>query len=157
MTLFFSIVYVAAITAANLLVAHFGPWFSLVNSFLLIGLDFSLRDRLHDRLGVWRVLGLVLLAGALAYLTNPAAGHIAVASAVSFILSNAVDTGVYHRLAGRPWFVRSNASNVGAAAIDSVVFPWLAFGALMPGIVVGQFGAKLLGGAIWSLILRRAA
>ena len=41
------------------------------------------------------------------------------------------------------------------AAVDSVVFPALAFGAMLPLIVVGQFGAKVLGGAAWSLVLRR--
>jgi hypothetical protein len=40
--------YIAAITAANLLVAEFGPVISPLNAFFLIGLDLSLRDRLHD-------------------------------------------------------------------------------------------------------------
>lgn len=147
--------YVAAIVAANLLVATYGPWFSVVNSFLLIGLDFSLRDSLHDRIGVWRVLGLVVLAGAISCLTNPAAGMIALASSVSFVLSNGTDTAIYQKLIRRRWSIRSNASNVGGAAVDSVVFPLLAFGALMPQIVIGQFMAKVAGGALWSAAIKR--
>lgn len=147
--------YVAAIVAANMLVATYGPWFSVVNSFLLIGLDFSLRDSLHDRIGVWRVLGLVVLAGAISYITYTSAGTIAMASATSFVLANATDTAIYQKLIARRWSVKSNASNIGGAAVDSLVFPLLAFGALMPQIVIGQFAAKAVGGALWSVAIKR--
>lgn len=43
------LIYISALVIANLLVAHFGPWFSPINAFLLIGLDLSLRDYLHDK------------------------------------------------------------------------------------------------------------
>ena len=43
-------VYAAAMILANLSVATFGPWVSLINAFLLIGLDLALRDWLHVRL-----------------------------------------------------------------------------------------------------------
>jgi uncharacterized PurR-regulated membrane protein YhhQ (DUF165 family) len=46
-----------------------------------------------------------------------------------------------------------NGSNVLSAAVDSVLFPTIAFGALLPVIVLGQFAAKVLGGAVWSWIL----
>ena len=59
-TLFAACVYVSAIMLANLLVAKFGPWFSLINSFFLIGLDLSLRDSLHERLGMFKVMSLVV-------------------------------------------------------------------------------------------------
>ncbi len=41
------------------------------------------------------------------------------------------------------------------AAVDSLVFPTIAFGALMPQIVLAQFVAKAVGGALWSFILNR--
>jgi queuosine precursor transporter len=44
----FVVLYLAAIVAANLTVAAFGPGVSVVNAFLLIGLDLTVRDRLHD-------------------------------------------------------------------------------------------------------------
>lgn len=156
MTYFFSAIYVAAIVSANLLVSYFGPWFSPINSFLLIGLDFSLRDRLHDRIGLWPVLGLVVLAGAVSYATNPASAGIAVASAVSFLIANTADTAVYQKMRGKAWALRSNASNTAGSAVDSLIFPWLAFGALMPHIVMAQFAAKLAGGFVWSLLLGKA-
>lgn len=42
-----------------------------------------------------------------------------------------------------------------SAAIDSVLFPTLAFGVFMPHIVLMQFAAKVGGGAIWSWVLRK--
>jgi len=49
--------------------------------------------------------------------------------------------------------VRVNGSNVVSAAVDSVVFPTLAFGSFLPWVILGQFLAKVAGGAVWSLIL----
>lgn len=152
------IIYFAAIVAANLSIAHFGPWVSPINSFLLIGLDLSLRDYLHDRwkgVGLWpRMLGLIVGAGAVSYLLNPAAGQIAVASAVAFTVAGLVNALVYHRLLRFPFIARANGSNVPAAAADSIIFPLLAFGAWMPTLVALQFMAKVSGGFVWSFVIR---
>lgn len=51
--------------------------------------------------------------------------------------------------------MRVNGSNVPAALVDSIVFPTIAFGALLPWIVLGQFAAKVLGGFVWSLLLNQ--
>jgi hypothetical protein len=53
----------------------------------------------------------------------------------------------------RPYLVRINGSNVLAAPVDAVVFPWLAFGAV-GGVVAGLFGAKVVGGSVWAVVLR---
>lgn len=148
-------VYIGALCAANYLVFLFGPWWSLVNSFALIGLDFVLRDSLHERLGLWRVSALALAAGAISYLLNPAGGMIALASCVSFGAAALGDGVAYQSLMRKPWPVKSNASNAVAAGIDSMLFPLIAFGALMPHIVIGQFVAKVGGGLIWSLLIGR--
>jgi hypothetical protein len=151
------IVYIAAMVGANLSIAAFGPWVSPINSFLLIGLDLSLRDRLHDRWAGrglwWRMLALIATAGAVSYLLNPAAGRIAVASMVAFVCAGLVDALAYHLLRHRPWMTRSNGSNVAGAGVDSILFPTLAFGTLMPAIVLLQFAAKVGGGALWSWVL----
>jgi len=39
--------------------------------------------------------------------------------------------------------------------VDSLIFPTLAFGALMPHIVAMQFVAKVAGGALWSWLLNK--
>jgi uncharacterized PurR-regulated membrane protein YhhQ (DUF165 family) len=146
--------YAAAMIAANLSVATFGPWVSPINAFILIGLDLALRDWLHVRLRMWHMGALIAGTGVLTYLLNPAAGQIAVASSVAFTAAALVDWTVFAKLRGT-WLVRANGSNVAGAAVDSLVFPTLAFGVLMPGVVLAQFVAKVAGGAIWAYIFSR--
>jgi len=150
------VIYAVAMTLANLSVAAFGPAISPVNAFVLIGLDLALRDWLHVRLRAWQMLALIVAAGALTYLMNPAAGKIAVASSAAFTAAALVDWMTFARLRGS-WLMRANGSNVAGAAVDSLIFPTLAFGALMPHIVALQFMAKVAGGALWAWVLARTA
>ena len=148
------LIYAAAMTLANLSIAQWGPWVSPINAFILIGLDLALRDWLHTRLRMWQMGALIAATGALTFALNPAAGQIAVASAVAFTAAAIVDWSVFIRLPGS-WLRRANGSNVAGAAVDSLIFPTLAFGVLMPHIVALQFIAKVAGGAIWAWLLNR--
>ena len=148
------IAYAVAMTVANLLVATFGPAISPINAFFFIGLDLTLRDWLHVRLKTWQMGSLIVGTGALTYLLNPSAGMIAVASATSFLIAALVDWAVFVKTTGS-WVKRANLSNTAGAAVDSVLFPTIAFGGLMPEIVALQFIAKVSGGAIWSYILKK--
>jgi len=150
-------IYIAAMVTANMLVWWLGPWFSPINSFLLIGLDLTLRDVMHDRLTKWQMLAVVLTGGLLTWLLNPSAAHIAIASATAFTASAAVDWIAYAALRSKPWLVRSNGSNVVGAAVDSIIFPTMAFGSFMPHIIAMQFAAKVGGGAAWAWVLRKQA
>ena len=152
--IFALIAYAVAMTVANLLVATFGPSISPVNAFFLIGLDLTLRDWLHVRLKTWQMGGLILGTGALTYFLNPAAGMIAVASAISFLAAAIIYWAIFIKTTGS-WIKRSNISNIGGAAIDSLLFPTIAFGVLMPEIVAMQFFAKITGGAIWSFVISK--
>ena len=152
-------IYIAALVAANLLVAWLGVWFSLVNAFVLIGLDLSLRDKLHD---LWdgdklpiKMGGLIATASIVSYAINPATGMIAFASLAAFSLSMVADTLVYRYFKDKEWMIRVNGSNIAGSAVDSVVFPTIAFGGLMLEIVALQFIAKVGGGYIWSRIFKR--
>jgi len=146
--------YAAAMVFANLSVAMFGPSITPVNAFVLIGLDLALRDWLHVRLKVWQMAALISATGALTYVLNPATGQIAVASSCAFIAAALVDWGVFARLRGS-WLFRANGSNIVGAAVDSILFPTIAFGMLMPHIVVMQFMAKVIGGAAWTWLIKR--
>lgn len=148
-------IYVIAICVANYLVYVFGPWFSVINSFALIGLDFVIRDVLHERIGFMKVAALAVLSGVISYIINPAGGMIAIASSSSFVLASLGDGIVYQLLMRKPWAAKANASNIAASVIDSFSFPLIAFGSLMPGIIASQFIAKVGGGFVWSLILRK--
>lgn len=148
-------IYIAVICVANLLVAHFGPWITPINAFVLVGLDMVLRDILHERYGLIRSVLLSAVAGVISYAINPAAGIIAIASVVAFVAASVANAWVYQLLISKPWLKKSNAGNIAAAAVDSGLFPVIAFGAFMPGIVIGQFMAKVGGGFVWSMLLRK--
>jgi uncharacterized PurR-regulated membrane protein YhhQ (DUF165 family) len=147
-------IYAVAMTLANLSIATFGVWVSPINAFIFIGLDLALRDWLHVRLKMWQMGALIASTGLLTYALNPAAGMIAVASAVSFSLAAIVDWAVFTKITGS-WFKRANVSNVAGAAVDSIAFPTIAFGVLMPEIIAMQFIAKVSGGSIWSYLLMK--
>ena len=152
--IFALIAYAVAMIAANLLVATFGPSVTAINAFLLIGLDLTLRDWLHFRLKTWQMGGLIIGTGLITYALNPASGMIAVASAVSFLAASIVDWAIFVKTTGS-WIKRANVSNTAGAAVDSLLFPTIAFGALMPEIVALQFLAKVSGGAVWSYVLEK--
>lgn len=153
--------YLGAVVAANLTIAALGPSAAIVVAFLFIGLDLTARDRLHD---AWRGRQLALRMGALiaaggliSYLLNAAAAQIAVASTVAFVAAGTADAVVYALLGERTKLLRINGSNVVSSAVDSLVFPTIAFGGLLPAIVVGQFVAKVAGGFVWSLLIAHDA
>lgn len=152
--IFAIVIYAVAMTCANLSIAAFGPWVSPINAFFLIGLDLALRDWLHVRLRVWQMGALIAATGLLTYILNPSAQHIAIASAVSFAVAALADWLTFTKLQGS-WLRRSMGSNVVGAAVDSLIFPTLAFGALMPSIVLMQFAAKVAGGAMWAALMNR--
>ena len=151
--------YVLAVALANVLVSAFGPAVSVANAFVLIGLDLSLRDYLHDSFRNRRALKLgamIVAGGVLAFLVDRDSGRIAVASAAAFIVAASLDSGAYYFLRRRSWVARSNGSNLVGASADSFLFPALAFGfPLLWPIILGQFVAKVAGGAVWSLVIDR--
>jgi len=156
----YAFIYVLSLVAANLLIASFGVWFSPIGAFLLIGLDLSLRDKLHD---LWegdklpiKMGGLIATASIVSYAINPATGMIAFASLAAFSLSMVADSLVYQYLKHKEWMIRVNGSNVAGSAVDSIVFPTIAFGGLMLEIVALQFVAKVGGGFVWSKFLNRS-
>lgn len=154
-------IYGGALVAANLTATAFGPLVTPLVGFVLIGLDLTLRDALHDRWErrqLWaRMLALIAGAGLVSYLLNPAAKNIAIASVVAFCVAALVDALVYVALAGRTRAQRVNGSNIAAAAVDSLLFPALAFGAFLPGVSALQMAAKVAGGALWLVALRYLA
>jgi len=151
-------IYLAAITAANLTLLWFGPAASIFNAFILIGLDLTLRDKLHDQWEgrhLWLKMFVLICGGSVITIAlNLDALPIALASAAAFLLAGLGDAFVYSKLMDEEFIVRSNGSNMVGAAIDSVVFPTLAFGIFMPEIILAQFAAKVCGGGLWSFLLK---
>lgn len=156
----FVLLYLGAIVLANLSVAWFGKAATIVNALLFIGLDLVARDSLHEawhgRGLVWKMSALIAAGSLLSWVLNRNAGMIAIASFVAFALAAVTDALVYAaaRRRGWSWLRRSNGSNVASAAVDSLVFPWIAFGGFQPVVTVLQFIAKVVGGAAWAWVLR---
>jgi len=150
--------YLCAVVLANLSVSAFGPSVAILNAFVFIGLDLTARDYLHER---WqdnqlpfRMTALIATGSILSYLLNRDSGTIALASFLAFASAATVDTFVYQKMKWQPRWLKINGSNVPSAAVDSLIFPAVAWGVpVMWPIVLGQFVAKILGGFIWSLIL----
>jgi uncharacterized PurR-regulated membrane protein YhhQ (DUF165 family) len=153
------ILYLLAVVLANVSVSIFGPASSVINAFLFIGLNLTSRDKLHDTWhgeNLWRNMFVLILLGALISAAF-GAGRIALASFLAFMSSETADALVYSALESRAHLVKINGSNVVSAAVDSLIFPVVAFGApVLWVIIVGQFVAKVGGGFIWSLILNRS-
>jgi len=155
--MFSIIIFLLAIVAANLSVAYFGPISTPFNAFVLIGLDLSLRDRIHEKwhgnhLGL-KMFGLICAGAAITYLLNRGAGMICVGSVVAFAGALIVDSFVYQKLFMRSKLFKMNGSNVASSITDSILFPTIAFGAFMPWIIIFQVVAKIGGGFVWSLLL----
>lgn len=154
--------YLAAIVAANLTVAEWGPQMAVYNAFLFIGLDLATRDKLHD---LWRgrllmnMTWLIVTGSVLSYFagvtigSGPSVGQIAFASAVAFGAAATADAFTYHLLRHRTWYERVNQSNVVGAAVDSLVFALLWPFGFTFSIVFAMFAAKVAGGVVWSFVL----
>jgi queuosine precursor transporter len=160
------VAYLAAIVAANLSVAHWGPTAAVYNAFLFIGLDLTTRDALHDlwRGRLIRNMALLIATGsALSYLlglalgTGPDVGRIALASCIAFGAAATADAVAYHWLRDRPWYERANQSNIAGAAVDSLVFVALWPFGFQFTLAFTLFAAKVAGGVVWSFLLAKGA
>jgi len=155
--MFAILIFLSAIVFANLSVSYFGPVSTPFNAFILIGLDLSLRDYIHEK---WhgnhlalKMFGLICAGAAITYLLNRGAGMICIGSVVAFAGALIVDAVIYQRLFNKSRMVKMNGSNIGSAIADSVLFTTIAFGAFMPWIIIFQAVAKIGGGFFWSLLL----
>jgi hypothetical protein len=155
------VLYLGAAVAANLLVTRFGPQSAPFVAFGLVSLDLTSRDHLHDawkHKGLWWKMAALIGSGSfLSWLVNRDAGPIALASFVAFGCAGLSDTLTYAVLGDKKYLVRVNGSNVVSAVVDSIVFLSLAFGWPPDWWIVSlQFAAKVLGGLVWSVLLKRS-
>lgn len=119
-----------------------GPW-SFTAGTYAAGLTFGVRDALHEAGGRWKVLAAIAVGAVLSWFVAPS---LAVASGVAFLLGELADFGIYSPLRERRWTLAVVASNIVGAAVDTVVFLWIAFGAaaLTQDAITGQMVGKTL-------------
>jgi uncharacterized PurR-regulated membrane protein YhhQ (DUF165 family) len=162
MTILLLAAYLGAIVLANLLVVALGPSVVILNALVLIGLDLTVRDVLHERWqgrALWlRMAALIATGGLISWALNAEAYLVALASTLAFVAASVTDALVYQFLSAAPRLTRMNVSNVCSALVDSWVFPLVLLGTLagQAWLVMGLWIAKVAGGLIWSLILARA-
>ncbi len=149
--------YLLAIVLANLSVTKFGSTFVVINAFLLIGLDLTSRDKLHEKWhnkNLFLKMSLLIFMGSfLSWIINNDSGRIAIASFLSFAITASIDTVIYQILIKKSKIIKVNGSNIVSAITDSIIFPTIAFGEFIWGVVLGQIIAKFLGGFLWSILL----
>lgn len=120
------------------------PGLMAPSGVLLIGAALVLRDLVQRRLGVeFGIAAVVAGAGISAAVAPPS---LVIASAVAFLLSEAIDLAIYTPLARRRLVLAVIASSLVGLVIDSLVFLWLAFGSLqfLGGQIVGKAWMVLL-------------
>lgn len=143
--------FVATVYAANLALTHFGVvaiGFGLHTpaGVFFAGLGFLLRDALHETGGRAWVVGAIIAGAVLSFLLGADStllgGHISIAAAsgAAFLLSEAADFATYDPLREHSRTAAVVASQLVAAAADSALFLWLAFGSLS--LFAGQYVGK---------------
>ena len=133
-----TIAYVAIVAVSNLLVDKFidlGAFGLLSAGTITFGITFTIRDLAHQAsvragLGRWPVFVMIGIAAlvnvAVAMATNTPARFL-VASFLAILISEGIDTEIYHRLRTRSWLVRVLSSNAVSVPLDSSIFTIVAF------------------------------
>jgi uncharacterized PurR-regulated membrane protein YhhQ (DUF165 family) len=133
-----TIAYVVVVAVSNLLVDKFidlGAFGLLSAGTITFGITFTIRDLAHQasvraglgRRPVFLMIGIAALVNvAVAMATNTPARFL-VASFLAILVSEGVDTEIYHRLRTRSWLVRVLSSNAVSVPLDSSIFTIVAF------------------------------
>lgn len=143
-----ALLFVGTVYAANWAVNHWGIvpvgfGYRAPAGVFFAGLALTLRDEVHDRLGVLWVLVAILVGAACSWLVSD---RLALASGVAFLVSELCDLLVYAPLRARGLSVAVVASNFVGALVDSWLFLTIAFGstAFLAGQVLGKMEMTLL-------------
>lgn len=156
--LFLLAAFIATVPVSNYVVGHVGacgpdgiclipvwPGLMAPSAVLIVGVALVLRDAVQERCGRLWAFGAIVLGALLSLLVAPPS--LALASAAAFLLAEMADLLVYSRLRARGLAWAVLASGVVGAALDSLVFLWLAFGTpalvYLPGQIVGKLWATL--------------
>ena len=153
--------YLGAIVIANLVVAKWGLetvadlggaigkiQVVFFTSLILIGLDLTSRDFLHEmwKEDLWENMMKLIVGGSLLSLVVnlflkiigwdgapwDIVKAIALASTCAFFCAGVADTYIYQLLGDKERILRINGSNVVSGFVDSLVFPTLAWGVFLP-------------------------
>lgn len=115
---------------------------------LVIGAALVLRDMVHEAGGTKAALAAIALGGLVAWFFAPPA--LVLASILAFVLAELSDLAVYAPLRAKRLWLAVLLSGIVGAAVDSVVFLWVAFGSLdfITGQIVGKLWLTLAAGVV---------
>lgn len=147
--------YIACVWLANYFISHIGtqPFpggphtipvgfgYRAPSGVVWVGVALLVRDVVQDMLGRRAVIAGILVGAALSFLIAPS---FAVASAVAFLASEALDFAVYTPLRDRGQIAAAVvASNAAGAVVDTFLFLWIAFGSITfwQGQIIGKMFA----------------
>ena len=130
--------YTLVVAVSNVLVDKFidlGPFGMLSAGTLTFGATFTLRDMAHqssDRAGLGRtpviaMIGVAAIANVMVAAVLGIPGRFLLASFGAILLSELIDTEIYHSLRSRSWLVRVLSSNAVSVPLDSITFTVVAF------------------------------
>ena len=114
-----------------------------------IGVTMVLRDLAQDYIGPKWTAVAMLVGAALSAFVSPT---LALASAASFLISEAVDMAIYTPLRKRSLVLAALLSNAAGIVLDSFVFLYLAFGSL--DFFLGQSWAKAVSTVLAIVVLK---
>jgi uncharacterized PurR-regulated membrane protein YhhQ (DUF165 family) len=144
---------------ANLMVFKTGQAALLLTGLILVPFDFAVRIQLQERWarsGVWiRLILLMVVGGVLTVLILPDARWVAIASVSAFVASSLAGALVYALLAHHEKRLARIASIGSMAALDSIVFPLLAFPEVSTGLMLAQCAMKWGAGLGFLAVLQR--
>lgn len=130
--------YTVAVAVSNLLIPVFidlGPLGMLSAGTLTFGITFTLRDIAHQssaraglgRTPIFLMIGLAAVVNVIVAAALETPGRFLIASFGAILLSETVDTEIYHRMRSRSWLMRVFSSNAISVPLDSIAFTVVAF------------------------------
>jgi len=133
-----TIAYVAVVAVSNLLVDKFidlGAFGLLSAGTITFGITFTIRDLAHQasvraglgRRPVFLMIGVAAVVNVLVAMATNTPARFLVASFLAILISEGIDTEIYHRLRSRSWLVRVLSSNAVSVPLDSFIFTIVAF------------------------------
>jgi uncharacterized PurR-regulated membrane protein YhhQ (DUF165 family) len=135
---FITIAYVAVVAVSNLLVDKFidlGAFGLLSAGTITFGITFTIRDLAHQasvraglgRRQVFLMIGIAAVVNVFVAMATDTPARFLVASFLAILISEGIDTEIYHRLRSRSWLVRVLSSNAVSVPLDSAIFTIVAF------------------------------
>jgi uncharacterized PurR-regulated membrane protein YhhQ (DUF165 family) len=135
---FITIAYVAVVAVSNLLVDKFidlGAFGLLSAGTITFGITFTIRDLAHQasvraglgRRPVFLMIGIAAVVNVFVAMATDTPARFLAASFLAILISEGIDTQIYHRLRSRSWLVRVLSSNAVSVPLDSSIFTIVAF------------------------------